>query len=249
MKVKKQKSTKSESQSPSRKPKLSTTLSTALDDLNSAGKLTLIKRKAENQRAIAAMQRLDLDPSDVEALPQITESINSVFGTGQNGGMKRVVVLNYLAASPAPAAIRFMETYRLIPKKDAENLPIEAVCLKAEVPPLEILGALAQAAVGVKKMESALKLAIAHPDIVQASIEAAKEKGGFGDRQMLNQVIGFLPTKQGQNIAINLLGGGQAQVATDEATEEDDAWDRCFPSISAKMEQWSDKRRLLTEGK
>jgi hypothetical protein len=161
--------------------------------------------------------------------------------------------LNYISASDTDAARKWLSAWRSINARDRQALPIEAVCLYARVNPLELLGAILMAAKNLKMQESALKAIIAHPDVVDSTIEFAKEKGGTADRKMLHEsaVIGFLPTRNGQSIAIN-LNGGQTEESDDDGEvidQEDKDFTDAFPMISGKLEKWADRRRELSAGK
>jgi hypothetical protein len=183
-------------------------------------------------------------------MPKITDILSRCFGNGRQ--LPRQAILNYLSASGNDSSRRFLDTWREIPKKDLEQIPIEAVCLKAGVSPLEILGAIILAAKNLKAQESALMAILAHPEVLEATIQSAKDvKFGMADRKTLHEAIGFLPTKQGSNIAINLLGPGSPSRSDEDDDREDDdrAFEMAFPTISGKLEEWSENRRLITDGK
>lgn len=206
--------------------------------------------KTRPPRKVSALERIGVDLDDLEAAPRITDILASAFSTGKR--IPRVQTVNFLAASPAPEARAFLEVYRELPIRDRESLPLEAICIKASVNPLAILGAVLMAAKNLKAQESALKAIMAHPDVIQSTIDAAKLIGpnGTADRKILHEAVGFLPTKQGSNIAIN-LGMGAPQ-ESDGEDDDDKAFDEAFGTpgeIGPQIEKWSENRRLLLEGK
>ena len=180
-------------------------------------------------------------------MPKISGFLQSCFPS-RNGFMNRSAILNYLAASKLPVAKQFLQTYRAIGKEDARRLPFEAICCKAEVSSLELFTAVVMGAKFLKAQQSALKAILAHPDVIDATVENAKKEFGFSDRKMLHEAVGFLPTKQGSNIAINLLNQTVSK-DDDEGDEEEDRWQESFPLISDRLEKWSEQRRQLTDGR
>lgn len=201
-------------------------------------------------RKVTALERLGVEPEDLALAPQITDILSKCFGNGK-GSVPRETLRNFLAASPSPQAEAWLACYRDIPIGDREKLSIEAICLKAGVSPLEILGAVLMSAKNLKAQESALKAIMAHPDVVQTTIDSAKDvKTGYMDRKLLHEAVGFLPTRQGSNIAINLLGGyGAPKGEADEPDDDDTAFEEAFPVLSGKLEDWGDARRKLTDGR
>jgi hypothetical protein len=212
-----------------------------------------------------------VDIEDLDASPRITDVLSSAFGTGKR--VPRVQTIQFLRASPSADARAFLEVYWKMGVRDRENVPIEAICIAARVNPLAILGAVLTAAKTLKSQESALKAIMAHPDVTQATIDAAT-KGvpllvngapiigkdglpvmmGYGDlkaQRTIHEAVGFLPTKNGSNIAFNLsLGpGGAKQDDNSEGDEELESFKEAFPTISGELEEWSENRRLLTDGK
>lgn len=227
--------------------------------------------KARPPRKESALDRLGVEPEQLDAAARITDILSSVFKTGKKA--PRLQILNFLAASPSPAARSYLDKYREMGVRDRESVPIEAICIAAGVDPLQILGAILMAAKSLKAQESALKAIIAHPDIVEATINAATKGSpvivdgrpyldkngdplmlGFGDdraQKMMHEAVGFLPTKQGSNIAINLgIPGAQPTKELSEGGDDEmESFEEAFPTISGKLESWSENRRMLTEGK
>lgn len=190
---------------------------------------------------------MKVSQEEIDRSPNISDMIQRLLG-------KTAKAIAALRFSSDPIVESLLDVYDKLPSGDRHLVPLEAICIKADVTAPAILGALMICIRQTKGQESAMKLMIAHPDIVQKTISYAKTAGGDKDRKMLHEASGFLPTKQGGNINVNLLGGGQPQLtatrADEEESDEDESFRQAFPSISGKIEEWSeDRRKLLEAGK
>jgi hypothetical protein len=189
---------------------------------------------------------------EIELVPNITDILTSALGSGSTN-FPRKQFLNYLTVSSDPAALDFLKCYREL-KSDADRVPIEAICIYAKVNPVQLLGSIMLSAKEMKGKESALKAIVAHPDIVQSTINSAKLLGpnGASDRKVLHEAIGFLPTKNGAQFSINLFGGGvsSGKIEDDDDEASDAALDRAFPMITGSIEKWgNDRKNLLGDAK
>jgi hypothetical protein len=186
---------------------------------------------------------MKVSQEDVDRAPNISGMIRRLLG-------KTAKAIAALRFSSDPIVESLLQVYDRLPVGDRDLVPLEAICIKAEVTPPAILGALMICIRQTNGQESALKAMIAHPKIVDATVRYAKLAGGDKDRKMLHESIGFLPTKQGGNINVNLLGGGQPKLtatAEDEEDDDDTSFREAFPTISGKLEGWSESRRKLLE--
>jgi len=251
------------------KPKR-TMIDSMLDDLSPDSPIASLEPPEETNRAEMALRRLDIDPEELELMPKVSDSIAACFGKDQRFPREKVV--NLLAGSTVPAARAFIDTWKKIPKRDWDSLPFEAVCLKAQVSPLEIFGLIVVTARDISRQQAALKAILAHPDVVEATINMAT-KGtpvlvngepvmdaegnplmmGYGDlaaQRVLHSAVGFITTKSEPNTVINLQNNvaSTAQTTT-EVQKEEQAWMNSFPQISASLENWSERRRQLGDGK
>jgi hypothetical protein len=167
---------------------------------------------------------------------------------GKSSGLPREKIIAFAATSPQPCAVAFIHALRTVPKLDLKQLSFEAMCVRARVNPIELLGAILMAAKSMKATESALKAILAHPDVVDATVETAKVPGlvGHADRKLLHEAVGFLPTKKGGGIEIN-LGFGRPPEDRDDETDADDAWDDAFPALGDEVKDWSADRHKLIE--
>lgn len=202
--------------------------------------------RKETRRQDDAIRRLGVDAEDLRRCPKITDSLQLAFKTVK-------AAIEVTRFSDETTAIEFFRVYDEIPAGDRDYIPIEAVCLKADITPSALLGTMFMATKALKGHESAMIAVNAFPDVVASMVKFAKEPGGERDRKMLAEsaVIGFLPTPKGVSMSVNLMGGGIPQLqnpskapAIDAETEED--FRELFPAIGADLEEWSaDRRKML----
>jgi len=193
-------------------------------------------------------------------------------GRGRNGhnSLPRKKILAFAAVSNQPCAIQFMNAIRKVKDQDRDKLSFEAMCVFARVNPVEMLGAILMAAKSMKATESALKAIMAHPDVVQATVDAAsvgppvlvngnpvKDENGnvlrltHGDvaaQRILHEAVGFLPSKKGGGIAIN-FGFGRPAEERDPDSDADQDWDEAFPPLGEAIQVWSEEKHKMLEGK
>lgn len=117
-------------------------------------------------------------------------------------------------------------------ERDREKIKLEDLCQAADISPDEFLGLIIPALWRRNLDIGRLISAMAHPQVVEASIQAAKTQWGALDRQMLHTASGFLPTKAGQQINIDnrkqtVVAGGQGKVSDTSAPG--------LPSFEAEM--------------
>jgi hypothetical protein len=194
------------------------------------------------------MRRLDIDPKTVALMPTEPAEILTRCLGGKRKDFPRKQVFAYCAASTMPVCRKFLDSIGTIGKVDLAMLSFEAMCVKAAVSPLEMLGAILMSAKSLKATESALKVILAHPDVIDTTVETAKISGpaGYSDRRMLHETVGFLPTKKG-GMEIN-IGLGRPKEDDEEETDADDAWSEVFPPLGNKIQDWSENKHKLLEG-
>ncbi len=215
----------------------------------------------------AVLARLDIDPEEVALVPkEPAEILSRCLGDGKR--FPREKVFAYASASQTEVCQKFMEAVRSVKEHDLPRLSFEALCVKSDVRPLELLGAILASAKGLKSMESALRAIVAHPDVVQATVDAASigppvlvngkpqydENGkvirySFGDvaaQKIMHEAVGFLPTKKG-GVNIN-FGFGRPEEEREAETDADEAWDEAFPDMGSQIQDWSTAKHKLLEG-
>jgi hypothetical protein len=202
----------------------------------------------------------------VRHAPGITDILVRCLGGTEKRPPKQQVI-HFLAASNDPSAQAYMTSCRTIKALDLSRLTIEAICVHAQVSPLQVLGAVLTAAKSMKGMESALKAIVSHPDVLDATIKAATDhipivadvlgkkivvgysNGDIKAQTILHEAAGFLPRKGGNGVNIN-FGFGRPAEERNEDTDADTDWDEAFPALGEQIQEWSsDKHKLLEAGK
>jgi hypothetical protein len=88
---------------------------------------------------------------------------------------------------------------------DQRRVSLEELCVACEVDPPELVGAVAAAAFRFNSDVSTLIAAVAHPKVVEASIDRALQPDGIHDRKMLFQHSAFVPVPASSTINVNNL--------------------------------------------
>jgi len=214
------------------------------------------------------MKRLDIDPAAVALMPhEPSEILTRCFGSGKS--LPRKEIIGFAAVSNQPCALAFMNSIRQVKASDLKKLSFEAMCVHARVNPMETLGAIMSSAIQMKGVESRLKAALAHPEVVEATVEAAKAgepimvggvplrdddgklvryRGDVAAQRIMHEAVGFLPTKKGGGIEIN-LGFGRPAEERDSDSDADDDWDDAFPALGEQIQEFSADKHKLLEGK
>ena len=222
-----------------------------------------------SRAANAILRRLDIDPAEVALMPrEPAEILTRCLGDGKR--LPRQRILSFAAVSNDAVAVAFMGAIRKIPALDLKQLSFEAMCVRARVSPVALMGAVVVAAKSMKATESALKAILAHPEVVQATVDAATEgtpvlvggkpvidekgkvlrydHGDVAAQRIMHEAMGFLPTKKG-GVEIN-FGFGRPPEERDADSDADADWDDAFPSLGDEVKTWSaDKHKLLEGGK
>jgi hypothetical protein len=162
------------------------------------------------------------------------------------GGRQRAI--ETLKFSKNPDAQKLLQFCEKLSWGTRDKIPIEALCLAAEVDPTTIAGALVLAARDVSRLESSLITLDKHPDVVRATAFYAGTADGSKDREMFHKaaVVGWLPTPKGSSINVNVFD--PKQVAEDG--DDDDGvptLEGVFGSDPREIEDWGEGRRKLIE--
>jgi hypothetical protein len=194
----------------------------------------------EGTAAYGAMTRLDVTLDQLRKSPDISQILARSVGPRQR-------VIDSLRFSTDPAAVEFLDIYDDMPKGDRQNVPFEAICIKGQISPSAVLGAVMMAARLVGAQESAITAVIEHPEVLRKTIQYAKElPGAFADRRIIHEAVGFLPRPGGgSNVNVN-LNSGNPQLA--EEDDDEKTFETAFPSVNQELEKWGEKRRKLLEG-
>lgn len=225
-----------------------------LGDLPSSSKPlsdTIPKPVVENANS-RALRRMGITNKALSRCAEISPMLDRCFASEKSGtgtaSNKRVI--SYLRFSEDPAIKAIVATYDRASTCDRDNVPFEALCIKAKVNPVTVLGAAILSARNLSAQESALTTIIEHPEVVRQTLFFAKTlAGATKDREMAHQAVGWLPTAKGISMNVNLMGGNP-QLASAEQNEDDDddeAFNKAFPSLNGKIEDWNTSRQKLLE--
>lgn len=155
------------------------------------------------------LRKLSVTPEQIHSLPQITPYLTRSLK------LPRQRVIELLRMSAEPEVIKFLEAYdsRLIPDEVRDQFNYEFYCAICGLSPLRLLELLAAQIVRSGAQESAIKAALRHPEVVEATIESALIHGpdGKGDRDTLHKAVGFLPQPKGAQTTIQIQANAQAQ--------------------------------------
>jgi hypothetical protein len=148
----------------------------------------------------------------------------------------------------------FLERYDLIPERDRECIPWEAIALVANVDPTRLLGSAILSLQHYSANAVKIIALSSHPRITASRVKYALEPGGDKDRTALDTALGFLPTNKGSTFIINPLGnkreiesGDAAPALSLEPVEND--LERMFPSLTRTQDLLlPENTRMLERG-
>lgn len=131
------------------------------------------------------------------------------------GGKQEFMRLAVMASQIEPELAGIVEVWEGLTIPAQNRTSIEEICLKRDIDPGHFCGVVVEAAVKFRDNATILIAALNLPDVVQHSIQFAKNKEGFRDREALMKHAGFVPTPQGQRINIlnqaNAKAGAEAE--------------------------------------
>lgn len=181
---------------------------TARDKNPSAGR----DSDAAAGRAAALLKAPPPEPKPLVILP--FESTLAYVFKGAGGRETAVNAARMLQEENEPCR-KIVYAWDTATQRDRDTIKLEDLCAAAGISPDEFLGLIIPALWRRNLDIGKLIAAMAHPQIVEASVQAAKTTWGTLDRQMLHTQSGFLPTKAGQQINIDnrkqtLVTGGNS---------------------------------------
>jgi hypothetical protein len=195
-----------------------------------------------NPREKEALRRCGIAAKDLETAYPISDILE--------GQSNPEIIAPRLRASKSEHAEKWLKYWDGLPKGDRKYLSLEAVCVGAEIETEPMLGIILASFRNRQLQKSALKAVLAHPEVMDATIESAKGPLGFADRKMLHSMpaIGFLPGPQGSQFQVNLgvLNAPQQHTlrSGDDDDDSPDINDVLLP-ITGVLEKWNDDRRKL----
>jgi hypothetical protein len=125
-------------------------------------------------------------------------------------GLDNFLEMARLARTNDPRAERFMDAWDALDASEQQARgTADAICERAELDSLELLGVVAEAAFRCAMYTAQIKAALALPSIVERSVDVALTDDGVADRRMLLLHCGFLPTPKGSQVAIAITQNTQ----------------------------------------
>ncbi len=131
-----------------------------------------------------------------------------------DGGRARFLELCQLAAfAHDPAAITFLTVFSELTPAQQLRISIDEVCVSGGVNAIDLLKALVGAAYEAGVETANMVAAVAHPEVVAASVRSAKRINseiGWRDRELLLKHHGFVPIPKGTTVNIGVTANAQA---------------------------------------
>ena len=147
-----------------------------------------------------AYRRLGINPKDVQCTPFLATELRRIARTVCGFGMENpsgapIRPLEYLGFSEDPEARKVLKVYYSVPESYRRLVRLEYFCHAAGVSPWRVLEIITVIAVRRGAQASAVLAAVAHPRVVQKTVERALQDDGTKERLMLNKAVGFLPAR------------------------------------------------------
>jgi hypothetical protein len=147
--------------------------------------------------------------SPVAALPFKTGL--SFYANRITGGVGFMMHMARLSEDPKIRGLA--DRWDLLTESEKKVVPVEQLCYEGDVKQDVFFADFTKTAFRANMDLSKLIAAISHPDVVQASVDAAKTPDGKADRAMLFRHSGFLPEKTGGNIFVNAQARAESKAA------------------------------------
>jgi hypothetical protein len=188
-------------------------------------------------RKQAALVRLKVTPEQLAEASDITSVLKDI-------PRGRQLAFKSMRLSSNPVIKSFLARYDRIPQGDRNYLPIEAVCIAAEVEPSYLLGEILLA---MREYVKVVGIG-SHLGVMKATIKRAMKDEGFREKEMVHSMLGALP-RGGGSTFINKFFAGQPGEEPTEAKPErfEDDLDVIFPDVSLMQERVQPMRQKLLE--
>ncbi|HTF66656.1 MAG TPA: hypothetical protein VK638_28635 [Edaphobacter sp.] len=190
---------------------------------------TKLKPTKPQDRRKDALKRLGVTEDQLAETPDITSLLKQ-----SQGGLKQVLQAMRFSADLIVRA--FLEKYDLIPERDRECVPWEAIALAANIDTTRLLGSAILSLQAYSANAVKIIALSSHPRITASRVKYAMEPGGDKDRTALDTALGFLPTTKGSTFIINPIakpgigeGDGTPAPPSPELLEND--LEHLFPSL------------------
>lgn len=181
--------------------------------LNKKSGRTNVKKDAAKR----AQSRLGTGGNQKASTPILPFEATLAYAFKGAGGKETCIGAARLIQDQDERVKRFVYAYDSASDTDKKVIILEDLCSAADIPPDELLGLIIPALWKRNVDISKLIAAVHHPEIVEATIQAAKGPFGMPDRKMLHDSMGFLPQKPGMQISIDasrktLVAGGRVMI-------------------------------------
>jgi hypothetical protein len=126
----------------------------------------------------------------------------------------RTVFMEYarIASQSDERLMPLVEKWDSLSKSDKRYVNLDDLCEAVGIRLGMVVGAVADAAFEYNADVSKLMAAVAHPAVVQATIDSALTPQGVQDRRMLHQHLGFVPTPTGPVFNVSAKAGAMSSV-------------------------------------
>jgi hypothetical protein len=161
-----------------------------------------------------ALKRLNVQPEQLQAMPQITPMIEGLAKRLKARGLSDDPFF-YLNTSSDPDAQRLMVIYRSTLPSVRSAAPLEAFCLAAAVDPNSILDSIVSSIQRAHTINSTVNLAVTQPGTVDAIAESALVLGeeGYKDRELHMKISGLYPMAKGNRTTVNVNNTANANAS------------------------------------
>jgi hypothetical protein len=217
-----------------KKPTKKTAAKTVVDIKTMASRSPDWKRAARSLKAKpgderrAALARLGVTEEQVAQTAEITS-----FFKLPDGGIQQCIAAMRLQRGDE-VLTRFLLKYDTLSMHDRRHLPIEAICIAAQVDPVHLLGSTTVALERVNVSVVKLLTVANHVKIVQARLKYGLLPGGDKDRTAIDTAVGFLPSPRGPVfVGKAIFGSGQNAMNQQRLNGGDDEEDE-VPMVAAK---------------
>lgn len=145
-------------------------------------------------------------PTNLESTPEVLpfESTLAYVFRG-SGGKLTAINAARLLVQVDPRFQLFIHAWDTASETDKQSILLEDLCAAASISPDEFLAGVVPALWRRNTDLGRVISAVSHPKVVEATVTNAVKGGSFGlgDRRMLLEHEGFLPTKQGMQINVD----------------------------------------------
>ncbi len=154
------------------------------------------------------------------------------------GGRENFIEYVRLAAMDSDEdAKKFLLCFDDLSPTHQKTCSFDDVCYASGVKIVDMLKMVTAIAFSVNVDIANFVAAMSHPDVVKASVSAAKRRGGYRDREMLMSHHGFLPKRGGTSIQVNASSRSDASAeAASQAAAAAAAEQSSLPKFRDEMD-------------